>query len=247
MHGSAEDVADRVSVHFWSGGKDSYLALRAMARVTPPHERDSVLLLTTFDDRSQMVAHQEVDIGLIVRQATALRLPLVGVPLHGTAGSYVDHVRHALNFICRDGCVVVRIVFGDLHLARIRAWRDEHLGGNALASCNEGSGISTAVAPVLHYPLWQAKYDVLAEDLDASGVTVRVCAIGRQDLLGDSVRVGDIFDEALRERLRELKVDEFGEEGELHTAVEVWQDGMSTLPWGEGIASGGNEVQKNVI
>jgi diphthamide synthase (EF-2-diphthine--ammonia ligase) len=237
LNGCAESLADNVSVHFWSGGKDSYLALRAVARDTAETDRNSLLLLTTFDERTQTVAHQEVAIDLIVKQAKALGLPLLGVPLCGTAGTYVDHVRRALNFIRRDGCAVTRLVFGDLHLAHVRAWRDGHLGGDALGPETDlnASDAKATNAPILHYPLWQRKYSILIADLKKSGITARICAIGRPDLLGDQVQIGDVFDDALRARLRMLNVDEFGEDGELHTAVEVWKGDKGILPWGQNL------------
>jgi hypothetical protein len=58
LHGSREALDDCVDVLFWSGGKDSYLALRQLAREAAGPS--AVLLLTTFDGRSEIVAHQEV-------------------------------------------------------------------------------------------------------------------------------------------------------------------------------------------
>ena len=66
-----------VDLLFWSGGKDSYLTLRALVReATRP-----TVLLTTFDGRSEQVAHQEVKVADIRRQREALGCAQVLVPL----------------------------------------------------------------------------------------------------------------------------------------------------------------------
>eukprot|EP00966_Prymnesium_polylepis_P205628 4765191-Prymnesium_polylepis.1 len=78
--GSFDTLAEaEVDLLFWSGGKDSYLAARALCR-----ERGSLrrlVLLTTFDARTRQVAHQEVPISDVMRQVEALGVPLVGVPV----------------------------------------------------------------------------------------------------------------------------------------------------------------------
>ena len=51
-------------VLFWSGGKDSFLALTKMAQEAI---RD-VVLMTTYDGRTGQVAHQEIHIDQIIKQ-----------------------------------------------------------------------------------------------------------------------------------------------------------------------------------
>lgn len=74
LHGGREELADVVDVLFWSGGKDSFLALRQLAREAAGPA--SVLLLTTFDHRSEIVAHQEVGVDIVERQALSLGVAL---------------------------------------------------------------------------------------------------------------------------------------------------------------------------
>ena len=57
IHTPAEGLAPQVLVLLWSGGKDSFLALRALLR-TGEVAPAGVVLLTTFDAHSRMVAHQ---------------------------------------------------------------------------------------------------------------------------------------------------------------------------------------------
>ena len=54
---------------FWSGGKDSFLALR---RLLADESDPEIILLTTFDASERRVANQDVDIASLVRQAAPL-------------------------------------------------------------------------------------------------------------------------------------------------------------------------------
>ena len=130
----ARPSGDPVDVLFWSGGKDSLLAWRALVR----EGARPVVLLTTFDSASRIVAHQEVGVRQIVRQAEHLGLPLLGVPLH-PGHPYVDRIREAVSLVPAIG----RFVFGDLHLRHIREWRDtafRDLAGELGASLHFPSG-----------------------------------------------------------------------------------------------------------
>ncbi len=194
---SAGEAAD---VLFWSGGKDSLLAYRRLIG----EDARPVVLLTTFSGATRRVAHQEVHIDSVTRQAEALGVPLLGVPLHAGI-PYVDHIADALELV--PG--VARIVFGDLHLEHIRHWR-----ATALA------GLARALGAKLHFPLWGASYKELMADLEASGVPCRVSAVTGS--AADSVRVGDSFGREMMARLP-AGVDAFGENGEFHTLARVWE------------------------
>lgn len=194
--------SEEVDVLSWSGGKDSFLALRALQR----EGARPVVLMTTFEDATEIVAHQQVRLADIRRQAEGLGLPCVLVPLFAGA-SYEDRVRLGLLAVQRRARIV-RVAFGDLHLEHIRQWRQDRL-----------APLADSLGAVLHYPIWQVPYDVLAADLTDSGVSCRVSAADPEQV-GDAVRVGDAYGPALRARLPQ-GVDAFGENGEFHTYVEV--------------------------
>lgn len=200
-HLVGELAADEVDVLSWSGGKDSYLALRALQR----EALRPVVLLTTFDAATRIVAHQQVDVGLIRRQAAAFGLPVVLVPLHGSA-RYTDRVRLGLHVLARR-TRVARLVFGDLHLDEIRGWREQELGP-----------LAAELGATLHFPLWHASYDTLAAELDAAPVACTVTAV-LPEHLSDTLHVGVAYDASLRAALPD-SVDVFGERGEFHTRVE---------------------------
>ena len=195
----ARPSADPLDLLFWSGGKDSFLAYRALQR----EDRRPVVLLTTFDAGSRRIAHQELDVAMVVRQAECLRVPLLGVPLH-SGGVYAVRVAEAARLIPQ----ISRLVFGDLHLEHIRDWRME-----AFREFAAGRGAS------LHFPLWGASYEALMDDLEVSGSVCEVSAV--TDEARGAVQIGQRFDRAMMMRLPE-RVDRFGENGEFHTLVKVW-------------------------
>ena len=192
--------AEPVDVLFWSGGKDSFLAYRWLMR---EGERP-VVLLTTFDTATRIVAHQEYRIRQIVRQAEHLGLPLLGVPLH-PGHPYVDRIREAVTLVP----AIRRFVFGDLHLQHIREWRD--------AAFRE---LAAECGAAMHFPLWGVSYETLIAELEASGVVCEVSAVTAP--AEGVVEVGARFDHAMIARLPD-GIDAFGENGEFHTLAKVWE------------------------
>ena len=195
-----------IRVLFFSGGKDSFLTIRAMARQAATC-KFGLVLLTTFDATSRIIAHQDASIDTIVQQAAHLDIHLVGVPMHrGSSEGYVQRVRRGLDVIENTlGHKVKALVFGDLHLEHIKNWRDEQLG---------------SLGYDLMYPLFNVEYSALENDLEASRVP---CEVSSSTI--DGVAVGEIYDKVFRERIaaRSADVDLFGENGEFHTVAQVWK------------------------
>lgn len=198
-----------VDILFWSGGKDSFLAARRLVR---ERGRGSLLLMTTFDGASRLVAHQQIQVTEVVRQAKTLELPLLGVPLWPHI-PYPERVGDALRLASRH-CKLGRVCSGDLHLESVAEWRRQQLGP-----------VCTELGAVLHAPLWRVPYDDLSRELAASSVPCRVCAIAVGPKpgarAGGGAVVGDLFNASLVAKLDE-GTDTFGEDGEFHTLAEVW-------------------------
>ncbi|KAG1677228.1 hypothetical protein FOA52_013427 [Chlamydomonas sp. UWO 241] len=212
LHMPERGISDSVIVLLWSGGKDSFLALRALLRGTLAGDTRRVVLLNTFAAATRIVAHQEVKASDIARQATHLDIALVGCPLH-PGGTYVERIKAALAVVSGVSHVA-GLACGDLHLQHIRAWREETLRG-AL------DGLS------IEYPVWSnepgSNYPELAADLQASGVPCLVSAVAdarARDVVG--IAVGDAYGPELADKLRGAGLDAFGEDGELHTLACVW-------------------------
>lgn len=196
LSGCLDDLPEKVDVHFWSGGKDSFLTIRSNS------DRD-IVLLTTYDAAASRVAMQDVAIQDVIRQAKTLGFPLLGVPV---GDDYVRNIGAALKKLRDAGLEIQRLVFGDLHLAHIRKWRETEL---------------TRLGVELHFPLWKVPYVKLMKWLKESGVVIRVSAVDRDNHLLRGIKVGDIFDDDFVRSLPD-QVDNFGENGEFHTLVEVW-------------------------
>jgi ATP-binding cassette subfamily B (MDR/TAP) protein 1 len=214
-NGTGTGAGIDVKVLFFSGGKDSFLAIRAIVkRHLDDKDNDNgnnaklcLVLLTTFDVDSRIIAHQEVAIEMVVRQAEHLGIPLIGVPMHrGTSESYVQKMSTALDVVVKqtglsDKSQIKSLVFGDLHLELIRGWRDKELSKLGVA---------------LEYPLWKRPYDELYEDFQMSNVEAKVSAVTI-----DYVKVDEVFNTELMERADQEGGDMFGENGEFHTFANV--------------------------
>mmetsp|Transcript_12465 Transcript_12465/g.18290 ORF Transcript_12465/g.18290 Transcript_12465/m.18290 type:complete len:580 (+) Transcript_12465:2075-3814(+) len=200
----------KVLVLFFSGGKDSFLAIRATVKKYSEQNSDKIclILLNTFEAKSRIVAHQEIESETITRQAEHLNIPLIGVPLHrGSSEPYLERISRALDHVATrvglsDKKGIDALLFGDLHLEHIRKWRDEELGKLGIP---------------LEYPLWQVPYSELFTDLLRSEIEIKVSAVTT-----DFVRCGEPFNRALFERAKEKGFDPMGENGEFHTVVNVW-------------------------
>jgi ABC-type Fe3+-hydroxamate transport system substrate-binding protein/diphthamide synthase (EF-2-diphthine--ammonia ligase) len=203
-------------VIFFSGGKDSFLAIRAVVKqaqelalsaAPSKGEPFGLILLTTFDATSRMIAHQEMPVATAVRQAQHLGLMLVGVPMHrASSESYVDRIRRALDLLeGRHGIRVSALVFGDLHLAHVVEWRKQNM---------------PQLGPYrLEFPLYLESYDSLLHDLHDSGIR---CVVTASTVDASVVQAGDTYNNDLRRRLADASMDVFGENGEFHTEAQVW-------------------------
>ena len=201
---------EAVDVLSWSGGKDSFLALCALAREA---ERE-VVLLTSFDGRSHRVAHQEVGVDDIRSQVERLGVGLVGVPLYPER-DYAARIGLALQRLAVRR-PLSRLVFGDLHLRHVRAWREGQLGP-----------VAAALGASLHFPLWDVPYPELEARLWGSGAVATVSAIA-DDRLQTRVGVGERLTAAWMDALPE-GVDRMGERGEFHTLVHPPAGGWRAL------------------
>lgn len=201
---------DEFKVLFFSGGKDSFLTIRALVRQFQQNPF-GLVLLTNFDAQSRMIAHQEVTIDDVLRQARYLDISLLGVPMHRASKEpYIDRIRRSLSVLKSQfpTSQVTSLVFGDLHLDHIKSWRDEELGKLHVS---------------LEYPLWKIPYEELMDDLENSCVTCKVSAFAK-----DWIQVGTIYCRDFYEECTKRSVDGFGERGEFHTLAQVWSTDRGT-------------------
>ena len=182
----------------WSSGKDSAFALHEARR---RGELDVIGLLTTLTEDYGRVSMHGVREELLDRQAEALGLPCrkVRIPAGCINADYETAMGAAVAAARSEG--VSRIVFGDLFLEDVRAYRERMLAGSGLE-------------PV--FPLWGRPTAELAAEMVASGLQARIVCVDPRRLAASFA--GRAFDHAL---LAELPpgVDPCGENGEFHTCV----------------------------
>ena len=182
----------------WSSGKDSAFALH---EVRSAGELEIVGLLTTVNKEFDRVAMHAVRVELLRRQADAAGLPLaiVEIPWPCPNGAYEAAVGEALRGARDDG--ITHVVFGDLFLVDIRAYREAQLAPLGLV-------------PV--FPLWQRDTRALAYAMIDGGLSARLACVDPRVL--DRRFAGRVFDRALLAELPST-VDPCGENGEFHTFV----------------------------
>src|ERR1700691_5787031 len=109
------------AVAFWSGGKDSALALD---RISRGGEFEIAALITTISEEYKRVSMHGVREALVEAKARAIGLPLdkMYVGPDSANATYVAALRQCLGAWRKRG--VKRAVFGDIFLADLRQWRE---------------------------------------------------------------------------------------------------------------------------
>ena len=182
----------------WSSGKDSAFALHEIRRAG---EFDVVGALTTVTETFARVSIHGVREEILRAQLDAAGLPpcIVPIPYPCPNEIYEARMGEAVAGAVRDG--VSHIIFGDLYLADIRAYREQKLHG-------------TGITPV--FPLWERPTAALAQAMIDSGLEAYLATVDLKKLPAEFA--GRKFDAQLLADLPE-GVDPCGENGEFHTCV----------------------------
>ncbi len=193
----------------WSSGKDSAWALHAVQRrggrggpdSRPAPGVEVVGLLTTVTSAYERVSMHGVREGLLVKQAEAVGLPLrrVVIPPNCTNALYEEAMERVMADARAEG--VEAVVFGDLFLADVRAYREHQLARAGMRAL---------------FPLWGSDTAALAREMIRGGLGARLTCIDPRIMPRELA--GHLFDEELLERLPP-GVDPCGENGEFHTFV----------------------------
>jgi uncharacterized protein (TIGR00290 family) len=182
----------------WSSGKDSAFALCEARRLGLA---EIVGLVTTVNERFDRVAMHGVRSELLDRQIAALNLPAIKVLIPSPCTNEVYEARMA------DACAAIKaggvhhLIFGDLFLEDIRAYRERILA-------------TLGMTPI--FPLWGRNTRQLAGEMIGCGLVAHlVCLDPKQT---PASFAGRRFDAAL---LQEIPghIDPCGENGEFHTVV----------------------------
>jgi uncharacterized protein (TIGR00290 family) len=182
----------------WSSGKDSAFALYEVRRAG---EFEVVGALTTVTETFGRVSIHGVRQEILCAQldAAGLASTIVPIPYPCPNEIYEARISAAVAQAVRDG--VTHIIFGDLFLEDIRAYREQKLAG-------------TGITPV--FPLWRRPTLQLAQEMIASGLEATIATVDLKKLSANFA--GRKFDAQL---LADLSggVDPCGENGEFHSCV----------------------------
>lgn len=181
----------------WSSGKDCALALnRARCDGVPV-----MAALTTVTETFGRVSIHGVREEVLRAQcdAAALAPLIVPIPYPCPNEIYEERMAVALAEARRDS--VTHVIFGDLFLDDVRAYRERRLAG-------------TGIAPL--FPLWGLPTATLARDIVAGGIEAYLVSVDLGRL--PERFCGRRYDAALIAELPP-EVDPCGENGEFHTCV----------------------------
>jgi uncharacterized protein (TIGR00290 family) len=182
----------------WSSGKDSAWALHV---VRSAGNVDIVGALTTVTDSFARVSMHGVREELLSAQLEAAGLPAITVRIPFPCPNEVYECEMAAAMSAAKARGVTHLVFGDLFLADVRAYREAKLAEVGM------SGI---------FPLWQLPTDALAHDMIDAGMEAHLVCVDLKVLPAHFA--GQRFD---RELLVNLPpgTDPCGENGEFHSFV----------------------------
>jgi uncharacterized protein (TIGR00290 family) len=182
----------------WSSGKDSAWALHEVRR---SGDYEIVGALTTVSETFSRVSMHGVRNELLAAQLDAVGLTptLVHIPFPCPNDVYESRMETTLAAAKASG--VTHVIFGDLFLEDVRAYREQKLAG---------SGITPL------FPLWQRPTAALAREMIEAGVETYLVCVDLKQL--PKTFAGRRFDEKL---LADLPpdADPCGEKGEFHTFV----------------------------
>ena len=182
----------------WSSGKDSAWALHETRR---NGDCEIVGALTTVTETFARVSMHGVREELLAAQLDAAGLRPMRVPIPYPCPNEIYEARMADAVAAAKADGVTQIIFGDLFLEDVRAYRVQKLAG-------------TGIAPV--FPLWGRPTDALAREMIDGGIETYLACVDLKQL--PISFAGRRLDHALLADLP-AGADPCGEKGEFHTFV----------------------------
>jgi uncharacterized protein (TIGR00290 family) len=193
----------------WSGGKDSALALDRAVKSGIDVDR----LLSFYDAATRRVRFHATRVEMLETQAAAIGIDLRAVP---TAWQDMEaNLRAQLVSLREEG--FTGVVFGDIHLADVRAWYEERV----------------IAAGLLHIePLWGEPPRRLLDEFVLSGGRAVVTCVELAKL--DESWLGRVIDDRFASEIASSGVDPCGENGEYHSFAIAGPAFKKPVSWSAG-------------
>jgi uncharacterized protein (TIGR00290 family) len=182
---------------FWSGGKDSTMALQYLKR-----SGHQVLgLVSTINKKTNEINFHGVKESLLVKQSQILGIPLqrIFMPDQCTDIQYKETLKNALAPYLNKG--ITDLAFGDIFLEDIRKFKEDFLHG---------------LGYTCHFPLWKKDTTELAKEFISLGHRAIISSIQNKEELYPFL--GHEFNNDFLNSLPK-DIDPCGENGEFHTFV----------------------------
>lgn len=205
---AAADMDQGPVVLSWSGGKDSAMTLDALQSGGV----EVRALLVTVTEGVRRVSMHGVRESLLREQARAVGLPLAVayLPQEASNAIYRERFAGALKPFQLEG--ISQVAFGDIHLADVRAWREDFMADLGMAA---------------RFPIWARSPSEVVEQFIDLGARAWITCVDPEQL--DPAFAGCPLDRKTLDRFP-AGADPCGENGEYHSFV--W-DG----PWLAGSVS----------
>lgn len=184
----------------WSSGKDCAWALHEARR---EGAYDIVGALTTVTDTFERVSMHGVREELLRAQLDAAGLPSITVRIPFPCSNDIYEAKMAAAMQDAVAAGVTHVIFGDLFLEDLRAWREAKLA---------------AIGVTAVFPLWLRPTDALAREMIDAGVEAHLAVVDMKKLPASFA--GRRFDAGLLDALP-AETDPCGENGEFHSFVSA--------------------------
>ena len=205
---SGTELSGRYAL-MWSGGKDSALALDRAGRTG----FDVGRLVNFYDSTTRRVRFHATRVEMLEAQAAA-----IGIGLRAIATTWAEmeaNLSHELAVLREEG--FTGVVFGDIHLADVRAWYEDRVTAAGLEHVE---------------PIWGEPPELLLGEFVASGGRAVVTCVDLAKL--DVAWLGRIIDERFAGEIGTTGADPCGENGEYHSFAFAGPVFKTPLPWTAG-------------
>jgi len=190
----------------WSGGKDSALALDRAGKAG----LDVARLVSFYDSTTRRVRFHATRVEMLEAQTAAMGISLRAIPT--TWAEMEVKLRHELASLREEG--FTGVVFGDIHLADVRAWYEDRVTAARLEHVE---------------PIWREPPALLLDEFIASGGRAVITCVDLAKL--DEAWLGRIIDERFASEIAATGADPCGENGEYHSFAFAGPVFKQPLAW----------------